>query len=122
MGLHLRLEEREIVREPERTLPPRAKRDARSLLGAEAELVAVDPQLAQDLSERRPLHPRRHEVGDRMQAHVILAAAEAVEAVQAPDGVVALEDADLLAEVRQPYSGGEAGQTGTDDGYVVLRT
>jgi len=34
---------------------------------------------------------------------------------------VALEDADPLAEVRQPYPRREAGETGTDDGYVVLR-
>jgi hypothetical protein len=51
-----------------------------------------------------------------VEADVVLPAAQAVEAVQAPDGVVPLKDADPLSEVRQPYSCREAGQTGSDDG------
>jgi len=55
-----------------------------------------------------------------VEPDVKLAAVLAVEAVQAANLVVALEDADLLAEVRQPYPRCEAGQAGADDGDVVL--
>ena len=68
-----------------------------------------------------PLTPGRHEVGHGVQPDVELAPAQAVEAVQAPDGVVPLEDADPLPEVRQPYPRRQAGQPGSDDRYVVVR-
>src|SRR5690606_11484630 len=42
------------------------------------------------------------------------------ETVESADGVVAFEDADLLAEVRQPDAGGQTGHAGPDDGDVVV--
>jgi hypothetical protein len=56
-----------------------------------------------------------------VQPDVVLAPAQAVEAVQAAGRVVALEDADPLAEVRQPDPRRQAGESGADDGDVVLR-
>ena len=85
------------------------------------ELLARDPELAQEITERRALDPGPHEVGHGVQAHVKLASADAIEAVEAPDGVVSLEDADALAEVRQPDPRGEPGHAGADDGNIVVR-
>ncbi len=121
LGGDLGLQDREVVREAQAPLPGRPEGHPGALLGAEGELLPVDPQLAQDLAERRPLDPGGDVVGHRVEADVKLAAALAVEAVQAADGVVALEDADPLAEVGQPDPGGQAGQAGSDDGDVVLR-
>src|ERR1039457_20681 len=121
LGRDLGLQEGKVVGEPQRHPAPRPQSDARTLLRPERQLLPVDPQLAQDLPERRPLDPGRDEIGDRVESDVVLAAADAVEAVQAADRAVALKDADPLAEVRQPYPRRQAGETGADDGDVVLR-
>ncbi len=117
----LGLKDREVVGEAEPGLAPGAERDPRAFLRAEGKLLPLDPQLAQDLAQGRPLDPGRDVVRNRVQADVVLAPAQAVEAVQPADGVVPLKDADLLAEVGQPYSRREAGETGSDDGDVVVR-
>ena len=88
--------------------PLRTEADLRLLLRTEGELVAVDSQLTEQLAEGRSFYARRHVSGQRMQADVELATGEAVEAVQATRGIVPLEDADLLPEMRQPDARREA--------------
>jgi hypothetical protein len=117
----LRLEKREVVAESEHALPAGPEGDPRALLGAKRKLLPLDPQLAQDLAERRPPDSLRDEVGDGMQSDVVLAPVQAVEAVQSAHGVVALEDAYALSEVRQPNPRRQAGEPGSDDGDIVLR-
>jgi hypothetical protein len=55
-----------------------------------------------------------------VQADVVLATFDAVEAVEPPDGVVPLEDTDLLAKVRQPDARREALHPRADDSDVVV--
>jgi hypothetical protein len=57
-----------------------------------------------------------------MEADVVLAAVQAVEAVEAAGDVVPLENADALAEMRQPDSRRQAGQARPDDRDVVVGT
>ena len=65
------------------------------------------------------LGPLGREVGDGVQADVVVAAAEAVERIQPADRVVAFEDADALIVVREANAGGEARHAGADDDRVV---
>ena len=117
---HLRLQHRRVVGETQHVLAPGAEGHVRLQLRTEVELLPLDPELAQQLAQRRALDPRRHVIGHGVQADVVLPAVDAVEAVQPAGGVVPLQDADPPAEMRQTDAGGQAGHAGADDGHVIV--
>ncbi len=82
--------------------------DLRAELRGDGEVVPRESQLPQQPGERAGLRALGRKVGERVQADVVIAAAEAIERVQPADRVVPLEDADTLVVVRQPNPGREA--------------
>src|SRR5688572_4528843 len=91
----LGVENGEVVGELQCAFAPRAETDLRLLLRAKSELVALDAELAKQLTQWSPLHAGRDIVGHCVQSDVILATAEAVKTVETARRVVALENADL---------------------------
>ena len=95
------------------------KADRRADLFGEGKVFPIEAELADKFGQRAPLGPFAGEVGHRVEADVIVAAAEAIERVKPADGVVAFEDADTLVKVCQADPGGQAAHPGTDDDRVV---
>ena len=85
-------------------------------------LIALDAELTQEFRQRRAFDAGTHEVGHGVQAYIEFASVDRVKAVEAADGVVALENADLLSEVRQTDARSQSGHACTDDRDVVVRT
>ena len=91
-----------VVVEPQ---PHAGKRDLGADLRRDREVVPRHPQLPQQPRERAGLRALGRDVGERVQADVVVAAAEAIERIQPADRVVPLENADPLVVVRQPNPG-----------------
>ena len=75
--------------------------------------------LAEQPRERPALGALRRDVGEGVEADVVVAAAESVKAVEAADRGVTLHDADALIVVGQANAGGKAAHAGADDESVV---
>ena len=105
-----------VVVEPQ---PHAGEGDLRADLRGDREIVPAEAQLPQQPGERAGLRALGREVGERVQADVVVAAAQAIERVQPADRVVPLENADALVVIRQPNPGGQPGHPRADDDGVV---
>ena len=116
LARHLIAEQLEIVVESESSS---GELDGRSALGAEVEVIPAEAKLLEQLGERPFPRTGRGVVGDSVQADVVVAAAQAVEGIQAADRRVPLENADRLFVVGQTNPGGQARHPRADDQGVV---
>jgi hypothetical protein len=70
-----------------RTSTDAGKSDLRTDLRGQCEVVPAEAQLAQQAGQRPAFGTLGREVGDRVQAHVVVAAAQTVERIQPADRV-----------------------------------
>ena len=96
------------------------KNDFRSDLRGEVEIVPSQPELPQQFAQRAGFRARRREIRDRMQADVMIPAAQPIERIQPADGGMPFEQADALFVIGESNAGRESGESGTDNDGVVF--
>ncbi len=97
------------------------KGDGGSSLGCELEFIPSESQLFEQPRQGASFRSSLGEVGHRMEADIVIASVHAIEGVEAADGPMLFEDADLLIVHSQPDTGGQSAHARADDDRVVLR-
>ena len=87
--------------------------------GAEGEIVPPEPQLFKQLRKRAGASAWGGVIRDRMQADIVVAAAQSVEGVEAANRCVAFKNADRFFVIGQPDPGGQSRHSCADDDGVV---